>query len=196
MLANPSAARRLTRAALGAVLAVSVCLPATAQERVNPRGAAMKAFTDRVNDYVALTKKLDDGLPKLAPTDDTAKTEARMQALAERVRAARKDAKRGDIFGSAEPYFREVIAKDSSRRTARDKNAAREEVPPQDPLRVNAFYPEKAALATVPPLILAQLQPLPDGIEYRFMGDDLILRDAKTNLVIDFINHSAPGATR
>jgi hypothetical protein len=183
-------------AALGAVLTALAFMPAAAQERVNPQAAAMKAFVDRVNDYVSLTKKLDDGLPKLAPTDDTAKTDARQKALAERVREARKDAKRGDIFGTAEPYFREAIAKDSSRRSTRDKNAALEEVPAKDPLRVNAYYPEKAALATVPPLLLSQLQPLPDGIEYRFMGNDLILRDAKTNLVIDFINHSVPGSTR
>jgi hypothetical protein len=42
---------------------------------------------------------------------------------------------------------------------------------------VNAIYPEKAALATVPPLILVNLPRLPDGLEYRFMGRDLILRD-------------------
>ena len=50
---------------------------------------------------------------------------------------------------------------------------------------MNADYPETAALATVPPLILARLPRLPDGLEYRFMGRDLILRDTNANLIVD-----------
>ena len=47
-------------------------------------------------------------------------------------------------------------------------------------------------LATVPPLILNRLQPLPDGLEYRFMGRDLILRDSKANLIVDFVHEAVP----
>ena len=67
-----------------------------------------------------------------------------------------------------------------------------QEVPRQAPLRVNVAYPERAALATVPPLILNRLPPLPDGIEYRFMGRDLILRDTNANLIVDFIHEAVP----
>jgi hypothetical protein len=50
----------------------------------------------------------------------------------------------------------------------------------------------KAALATVPPLILKRLPLLPEGLEYRFMGRDLILRDVKANLIVDFVREAVP----
>jgi hypothetical protein len=59
---------------------------------------------------------------------------------------------------------------------------------------VNADYPEAAALATVPPLILTRLPRLPDGLEYRFMGRDLILRDTRANLIVDLIPDAVPTA--
>jgi hypothetical protein len=57
---------------------------------------------------------------------------------------------------------------------------------------VNAEYPEKAPLATLPPLILNRLQRLPEGLEYRFLGRDLILHDAKANLIVDFVHEAVP----
>jgi hypothetical protein len=71
-----------------------------------------------------------------------------------------------------------------------------QEVPKRTPPRVNANYPETAALATVPPLILQRLQRLPDGIEYRFMGRDLILRDTKANLIVDVLPEAVPTVGR
>jgi hypothetical protein len=61
---------------------------------------------------------------------------------------------------------------------------------------VNTDYPETAALATVPPLILKRLQQLPDGVEYRFMGRDLILRDTKANLIVDLLPGAVPTVGR
>jgi hypothetical protein len=167
-----------------------------AQDRVNPVGSAMKGFLDRVNEYLQLTKKLDDGLPKLGTTDNPARTDAHQKGLADRIREARKLAKRGDIFGDAEPYIKEVILKDSAERRPKDKKAAMEEVPKYDPPRVNAEYPEKSPLATVPPLMLTNLPRLPEGVEYRFMGRDFVLRDVKTNLIVDFINGATPDVKR
>ena len=57
-------------------------------------------------------------------------------------------------------------------------------------------YPEKIALATVPPLLLERLQRLPDGVEYRFMGRDLILRDSFSNLIVDVVPEAVPTARR
>jgi hypothetical protein len=54
-------------------------------------------------------------------------------------------------------------------------------------LKVNARYPEAAPLPTVPPNLLASLPPLPKDLEYRIVGNDLILRDVHANVIIDFI---------
>ena len=191
LLANP--ARHLIRALpFAAALWAAGAGPGIAQERVNERGAAVKAFLDRANKYVELHKKEDGGLPALKPRDNTSSTEVHQRALAARMRLARPNAQPGDVFGSAAPFIREVIVKDAQARPARDAKAAMEEVPPKDPPRVNAEYPEKAALATVPPLLLSNLPRLPEGLEYRFMGRDLILRDTTANLIADFIREAVP----
>jgi hypothetical protein len=59
-------------------------------------------------------------------------------------------------------------------------------------LQVNAKYPEGTPLPTMPPNLLVRLPPLPEELEYRIIGKDLILRDADANLIVDFI----PGAIR
>jgi hypothetical protein len=71
-----------------------------------------------------------------------------------------------------------------------------QEVPTRTAPRVNANYPETAALATVPPLILQRLQRLPDGVEYRFMGRNLILRDTRANLIVDVLPEAVPTVGR
>lgn len=161
-------------------------------EKANPNAAAIKAFVDRVKAYVDLQKKVDDGLPKLTGDDNPSKIEAHQAAMAGRIKLARATAKSGDIFGTAGPIIRAVIREDANLRTLRDARAAMEEVPKYDPPKVNAAYPEKAALATVPPLILNALPRLPEGVEYRFMGNDLILRDTKANLIADILNDAVP----
>ena len=190
-----SASRRLICCA---IFAFAIVPPAIAQERapVNPNAAALKGFADRVKEYVALQKKVDDGLPKLTGKDDPSEIEAHRAAMSGRMKIARASAKRGDLFGSAEPVLMTVIKEDAHLRSLREARAAMEEVPKFDPPAVNTAYPEKAALATVPPLLLDALPRLPEGLEYRFMGNDLILRDTKANLIADFINNAAPVAAK
>ena len=193
------ASSRPSRLICGAIVALTMITPAIAQERaepVNPKAAAIKGFLDRVNEYVGLQKKVDDGLPKLTGNDSPSKIEAHQAAMSGRIKIARASAKRGDIFGSAEPVLMAVIREDAYLRSLREARAAMEEVPKFDPPAVNTAYPEKAALATVPPLLLDALPKLPDGLEYRFMGNDLILRDTKANLIVDFINNAAPLAAK
>lgn len=191
MLANP-AAQLMSAVAIVVALTVGPAASPT-QPKVNPQGAALKAFMERVDAYAKLQNKLDDFVPgSQSPTNNPGEIEAHQAALTERIRQARAHAKRGDIFGDAEPLFREIIRRDSAWRSDKDERAAMKEVPPRDPPRVNAAYPDKAPLATVPPLILTNLQRLPEGVESRFMGRDLILRDVKANLIVDFINEAVP----
>jgi hypothetical protein len=188
-----------------AVITLMLIVPPAAQEKskreggaaaVNPNAAAIKGYLDRVKEYVDLQKKVDDGLPKLSGNEEPSKIEAHQAAMASRIRMARAKTKRGDLFGSAEPLLMAVIREDANLRTLREARAAMEEVPKFDPPAVNTAYPEKAALATVPPLLLNALPRLPEGLEYRFMGNDLILRDTKANLIADFINNAVPTAAK
>ena len=187
--------RLVCRAAIVSVITGWPMPPMLAGQQVNPRALAIKEFIDRINGYLALQKKLESAL-KQSSTDNPAQIEDRRKALAQAIRTARRKARPGEIFGAAGEQFREIIQQDARERSVRDAYAAMQEVPRQSPPRVNVGYPETAALATVPPLILKRLPPLPEGIEYRFMGRDLILRDANANLIVDFVHEAVPTIRR
>ena len=61
---------------------------------------------------------------------------------------------------------------------------------------VNASYPDGGALTTMPPQLLRMLPRLPSGLEYRFIGRDLILWDPHANLIVDFIPGALAGPGR
>ena len=44
----------------------------------------------------------------------------------------------------------------------------------------------------MPPNILAAMPALPKDIEYRFIEKHLILRDARANLIIDYVPNAIP----
>ena len=54
-------------------------------------------------------------------------------------------------------------------------------------LQVNARYPASEPLQTIPPNLLANLPQLPEDMEYRVVGKDLVLRDVDANIIVDFI---------
>jgi hypothetical protein len=170
-----------------------VSLNAAQEASSGERETALKGFTERVNAYVDFKKKIAQGLKDPKPGDRaTGAAEVVENTLAVRIQEARKGAKPGDIFGDAGPYFKRIIERDTRTRWVRDAYNAMQEVPSKSPIEVNAVYPPKAALATVPPLILVNLPRLPDGLEYRFMGRDMILRDREANIVVDFIVGAVP----
>lgn len=168
----------------------------SAQTHVNPDAEAMAQFSKRVAAYLALQKKVEATLPSQKETDNPERIKAHVSSLADGIRSARADAKAGDCFNGASDQFRRIIRQDAAERSVRDAFAAMQEVPTRTRPRVNANYPETAALATVPPLILQRLQRLPDGVEYRFMGRDLILRDTKANLIVDVLPEAVPTVGR
>jgi hypothetical protein len=181
--------------AISAVQLICAVLVA-GQQRVNPQAEAIAHFSERVTAYLALQKKVEAKLPSQKETNDPERIKAHVTSLANGIRAARADAKPGDIFNGAAEQFRQIIREDARHRSVRDASAAMQEVPRNIRPRVNADYPETAALATVPPLILNRLQRLPDGVEYRFMGRDLILRDTRANLIVDVLREAVPTVGR
>jgi hypothetical protein len=196
LLATPAALeRRVVRTAVMA--SVIACLAGTADagQLINRQALAIEEFANRIRDYLALQTKMEASLQP-ASTDSPAQFDVHQKALAAAIRLARHKAKPGDIFGDAGTQFRQIIRQDARERSNRDIFAAMEEVPRQPPPRVNLAYPERAALATVPPLILNRLPPLPEGIEFRFMGRDLILRDTIANLIVDLIHEAVPTIRR
>jgi hypothetical protein len=58
--------------------------------------------------------------------------------------------------------------------------------------KVNGPYPETLPLSTVPPQVLRTLPGLTEKLEYRFLGDSLIMLDVDAHVIADFIEDVIP----
>ena len=152
---------------------------AAAQQRPDE---VFKDFSKRVSDYSALRSKMESGLPVVASNDDPVNVRSVELALARRIRTARATAHQGELFTpEAASAFRKILKTIDSDtwKEIMDEN------PGAFPTRINDAYPKTQPLSTVPPNLLARLPKLPDGLEYRFVGTNLILHDTKSNLIVD-----------
>jgi hypothetical protein len=157
--------------------------------------AGYKEFLTRVQAYVDLHKSLESTLPALKSTDVPELIAAHQQALARKIREARPDAKRGDIFTEdAEKAFRSAVQGEfQGAQGSEARTTIRQGEPLRDiQLRVNEAYPDGVPFTTVPPTLLLKLPRLPDQVAYRIVGRDLILLDTKANVVVDRIPDTIP----
>lgn len=170
------------------LIAMSGLAAAGQDQRVNPQAAALYDFQQRLEQYLALREHLADTLKSLSPTPSAAELAARQQSLAAALRAARKDAKPGDLIpAGAAALIRKTVAEDLKQRTAAEKRGAFEEVPVGRPPVINTTYPAQAALATVPPLLLTNLPRLPDNLQYRFYDRHIVILDGDVQIIVDYI---------
>ena len=181
------------------VVAAGLLVAAQGQTAAQPPASArqddaiVKDFEARVANYMRFRKKEAGTSPK--PTASSAKLAEHRDQMEQSVRAAREDAKQGDIF--ADPiaqYFRRQIAStlrgDQGRKI---RESLRHAEPVRGiPLRVNGPYPEGVALQSTPPSLLLNLPPLPKELQYRIVGHDLVLLDTAPNTIVDFIPNVLP----
>jgi hypothetical protein len=182
----------------GLFFSLSFCLflVSTASGRT-PVQDDSKRFEERVEKYMSLQKKAISTVPPIGKdVTDAALISKHQQQIADAIRALRPNAMPGEIFT---PGIRQMIvaavkqkvdgkvgteAKSTILGEGNPKNA---ESPARVNLKVNAAYPSAAPLSTMPPSVLMALPSLPDGVEFRFVGTSLILRDTKANLIADLI---------
>lgn len=179
-----------SRVAAAMVLGASVVCAAGAQTvKTNPEAQLLQDFQSRIDAYMKLHDQLERRGPKLKETSEPAEIKASQEALAGRIRAARKDAKPGDIFTpEIRALFRRLMYPETSgAEGAQTKQTIKEDAPAAVPMKVNGTYPESQPLPTVPPNLLASLPELPDDLEYRIVGRTLLLRDVHANIIVDFV---------
>ena len=155
---------------------------------------ALEAMNERLKSYLDIHKKLEAGLPEL-PTDPTPEQIDKNQRLFEqKMRAARKSAKRGEIFiPEAEPVIKRLLAAVFTTAAGKELMASiMDEYPGGLKLSVNGRYPDAIPVSTVPPEILQTLPRLPEDMEYRFIGRHLILLDTHAHVIADFIADAVP----
>lgn len=159
--------------------------------------AALAMMTERVKAYVNLHTTIEKSLPTL-PSDATQAQIVRRQRMFEaRVRKARATAKPGDIFvPEARPVIKRLLATVFGGPDGQQVKASIMDENPVDPvalkLTVNGRYPDTVPLTTIPPLVLQTLPQLTEDLEYRFVGDWLILLDTHAHVIADFIDNALP----
>ena len=156
--------------------------------------AAVAAFEARVKAYGRLREKIERKMPKLSKDSTPTQIEAHQTEFERRVRAARANAKPGQMFT---PDIAAVIrAMIKSEFKGTERKELRETVLEADtkgvPLRVNYAYPETKELVEMPPTLLLRLPQLPKQLRYRFVKRNMLLVDRENNLIVDFMLDALP----
>jgi hypothetical protein len=176
---------------------VVVCM-AIALQAIDPDQAAFRSFNDAVARYVALQKRIQTEVPGLTPNSTAKELTDASDRLAAAVRRARPRAAQGDFFDKeASRVIRERISAElRSPSSTVVIESIDDETPPIVRPSIHLRFPEASALATMPPSILRWLPPLPGELEYRIIGEYLVLRDIGAGLILDFIPGAVPRKKR
>ena len=178
---RPSA--RVARVLLG-IVALCGCTTRDA-------GRELPAFDQRVRAYMAVHDRLDGELPAVAPTADRGTIEARQRELAAKLGAV-PELRSGAVFApeiatAVRERLRAVMDGPSGKNV---RGVILDANPQGTRVAAGSPYPREAPLSTVPMAVLGALPPLPDALEYRFVGRDLILRDVAASWVVDVLPES------
>ena len=164
------------------------------QTRVNKNAAAIAEFMKRVHAYAALHKKLDHTLHEVPDGGTPEQYIEHQLALAKLVRKARATAKPGDICQTEMRAFVRrqlgVIFRGPGGREI--KHSILDEYTGNVRLEINGGYPADVPVSSMPPQVLQALPALPDVLQYRFIGERLILLDVHAHLIADFVEHVFP----
>jgi hypothetical protein len=158
---------------------------------VNQDAAVIAEFKIRVDAYADLHEQLAKGDAKPKETKDPAELNAAKAALTAKIQRARAKAKQGDVFMPAiRPVFRRLLAPELKGEDGRDAKAILKDDAPAPgtvPFKVNAKYPGNQPIPSVPANVLLSLPALPAPLEYRIVGQHLLILDTAADLVVDYL---------
>jgi hypothetical protein len=158
---------------------------------VNPNAALLADFKSRVEKYAALHRDMAKGAATQKDQTTATQMDAQKTALVAKILAARGTAKHGDIFSpEIRPIFRRLLAPELKGQDGRDTKAVLKDDAPAPgtvPFQVNAKYPENQPKPTMPANLLLNLPGLPEPLEYRVVGQHLLLLDTVADLIVDYI---------
>ena len=177
-------------AAVGAIITATPQAPAD-----RDRAAVLQDFQDRIGEYTVLHRRLEGSLPP--PTEASSPTSFILNRthLASAIKTARPNARQGDVFTPAVVrLFRDVIR---NALAGQDAEAMLRDLFWEHP-RAYAFHPRVYdrypdwATHEMPAILLQNLHPLPEGLEYRVVNHDLVLLDIHADLIIDVLSNAIP----
>ena len=159
-----------------------------------PHSAVFAEFRQRIDDYMEMREDIVDEVGEAESTLDVARIRAREEVLADRIRSRRSGAKQGDILTpTIRAEFRRLLRPELKGEQGQDVRAKLNDDAPAPgavPVEVNAKYPAGVPYATTPHPVLLALPPLPRGLEFRFVGKDLILLDQPADVILDYMRNA------
>src|SRR5258706_5014956 len=176
-----------------------------AEDNANPDALVLVDFQKRIDAYMAVHKDAAKAAPPLKETANPAEIKAAQDTLGAKIRAARATAKAGDILTpEIRNKFRRLmypvvtapapkgtagsaVKADVKEELKENSEERKEEGGKPVVLKVNAVYPPDTPLPTTPPQVLMNLPKLPEQLEYRIVGKNLIIRDVEANIIVDFV---------
>ena len=161
-------------------------------------GKAVEEFTAQVKAYAALRARHEATLPKLPKEATPQQIDFNQRELGRLIKQARAAAKPGDIFTpTMQAYVRTQLVKvftgpEGAARLA----SVMDENPVGTRVAVNDRYPDRIPLSTMPPEVLQVLPKMPEELEYRFVGDNLVILDPHAHIIVDYVPAALPKGKR
>ena len=188
--------KHIVPCSLGVVLTMAVAFAQPPASAGTPDAAVVGEFKVKVQQYLEFRQQHVGSPPK--PTNNPADIVAKQLEMGNKIRVARAGAKQGEIFTpQIAGYFRRQIA--ASLGGAHGK-AIRASLAHAEPvkmeLQINQSYPPNQPLQSTPPTLLLNLPNLPDGLEYRLLDRELVLRDTEGNVVVDYVPNALPESVK
>lgn len=153
------------------------------------------AFENATHDYALMHRRLEQQIGSIEFGTPVAEINRIIQELAAAIRAERADAKQGDFFTPSLGLVLRTRINDALRehRYTADDVRASGRVDGVDygrvRLQVNDTFPWVLAVAMFP-CVTEALPPLPPELQYRIVGDELVLVDIHASLIIDVLPHA------
>ena len=172
---------------------------ANAQSR-EPEIQAIAAFENAAQDYALMHRRLEQQIGSIEFGTPVPEINRIIHELVAAIRAERADAKQGDFFTPPVGHVLRTRINDallehgdtpSDVRTAGRVDGVDYE---RVRLQVNDTFPWILAVAMLPCVIEA-LPALPPELQYRIVGDDLVLVDVHAILILDILPHALSGLT-
>lgn len=175
-----------------AVLMLMFSAFGVAAQPLQPASQAETAFAAAIDDYVAMHRRLEMLAGPITLDSPIESINRSIQALAAAIRVERREAAQGDLFTPALGRELRVRVNEALLEhgfTAADihRSAQTDAINPfQVRLHVNGTFPWVLGAAMFPCVIEA-LPPLPSELQYRIVGNDLVLIDVHASLIVDIL---------
>ena len=156
--------------------------------------AAMAQFEAAIAKYMALRKRLRNEITGPVPNSTAPDLVRASDALAAAIQRARTGVREGNIFVVpvtvvVKRRVDDVVRRDNLGPMLADID---DEAPTVRAPSIHLRFPAASQMATMPPSLLAALPQLPKELEYRIVGNYLVLRDVDAALILDYIPAAVP----